>query len=64
MVVVAPWYRVKRASEREEERGRGFIIMGKGERGTEKGERRNEAATVTTVVAVFAKLPGSPGVHV
>lgn len=38
---------------------RARFIMGKGERETETGER-NEAATVTTVVAVFAKLPGSP----
>lgn len=47
----------------------GQIYYGKTREMKEKGgerERRggrNEAATVTTVVAVFAKLPGSP-VHV
>lgn len=65
MVVVARGI-VKRANERARERERerhadkeGKIYYGKGRKRDRKGER-NEAATVTTVVAVFAKLPGSP----
>lgn len=51
--------------ENERERGEstdkeGEIYYEKGRKRDRMGER-NEAATVTTVVAVFAKLPGSPG---
>lgn len=56
--------RTKEREGEEKERERhadkeGKIYYGKGRKRDRKGER-NEAATVTTVVAVFAKLPGSP----
>lgn len=56
--------RTKEREREEKERERhadkeGKIYYGKGRKRDRKGER-NEAATVTTVVAVFAKLPGSP----
>lgn len=48
-------------NEREEGTNKkGKIYYERGRKRERRGER-NEAATVTTVVAVFAKLPGSLG---